>query len=72
MKAHISDYENKIQEEFKKVLQDTFDKGMLQGCVGILGAVKNMCDEGKTVEDIKTFCEKYLKDNKLRAEGRND
>lgn len=68
MKAHITDNEEKIQEEFRKILQNTFDKGILQGCVGILGAVKNMCDEGKTVEDIKEFCEKYLEKNRLKTE----
>ena len=27
MKTHITDNENKMQEEFRKVLQNTFDKG---------------------------------------------
>ena len=34
--------------------------GMRDGATGILGAVLNMCNEGKSVTDIKMFCEKSL------------
>lgn len=34
--------------------------GLKAGATGILGAILNMCNEGKTVEDIKDFCEKSL------------
>ncbi|WP_313069943.1 hypothetical protein [Lacrimispora sp.] len=34
--------------------------GMRVGTTGILGAVLNMCNKGKSVSDIKTFCETSL------------
>lgn len=48
----------------KKTAEDTVNKvrlaGMRAGATGILGAVLNMCNEGKSVTDIKSFCEKSL------------
>lgn len=56
---------NKNAEKlFQKTAEDTVNKvrlaGMRAGATGILGAVLNMCKEGKSVVDIKSFCEKSL------------
>lgn len=56
---------NKNAEKlFQKTAEDTVNKvrlsGMKAGATGILGAVLNMCNEGKSVADIKSFCEKSL------------
>ena len=56
---------NKNAEKlFQKTAEDTVNKvrlaGMRAGATGILGAVLNMCNEGKSVADIKLFCEKSL------------
>lgn len=57
---------NKNAEKlFQKTAEDTVNKvrlaGMRAGATGILGAVLNMCNEGKSVTDIKAFCENSLK-----------
>lgn len=56
---------NKNAEKlFQKAAEETLSKvrvdGMRAGATGILGAVLNMCNEGKSVADIKSFCEKSL------------
>lgn len=56
---------NKSAEKlFQKAAENTVNKvrlaGMRAGATGILGAVLNMCNEGKGVADIKSFCEKSL------------
>ncbi|CUX29832.1 hypothetical protein BN3590_00660 [Clostridium sp. C105KSO15] len=56
---------NKNSEKlFQKTAEDTVNKvrlaGMRAGATGILGAVLNMCNEGKSIDDIKLFCEKSL------------
>lgn len=56
---------NKNAEKlFQKTAEDTVSKvrlaGMRAGATGILGAVLNMCNEGKNIDDIKEFCEKSL------------
>lgn len=56
---------NKNAEKlFQKAAEETLNKvrldGMRAGATGILGAVLNMCNEGKGVADIKSFCEKSL------------
>ncbi len=56
---------NKINEkQFQKTAEDTVNKvrlaGMRAGATGILGAVLNMCNEGKSIDEIKSFCEKSL------------
>lgn len=56
---------NKNSEKlFQKTAEDTVNKvrlaGMRAGVTGILGAVLNMCNEGKSITDIKLFCEKSL------------
>lgn len=52
--------EKLITEKFKKTLKEVRFQGLKAGSSGILGAVLNMCNEGKTVADIKNFCEKSL------------
>jgi len=53
-----------LENLFQKTAEDTVSKvrlsGMRAGAKGILGAVLNMCNEGKSVADIKLFCEKSL------------
>lgn len=56
---------NKNTEKlFLKTAEDTVNKvrlaGMRAGATGILGAVLDMCNEGKSVADVKSFCEKSL------------
>lgn len=56
---------NKNAEKlFQKAAEETLSKvqlnGMRAGATGILGAVLNMCNEGKSVADIKSFCERSL------------
>lgn len=54
----------KVEKLFQKTAEDTVSKvrlaGMRAGATGILGAVLNMCNEGKSIADIKTFCERAL------------
>lgn len=52
--------EEQFNKEVKKTLEDVRFQGLKAGAAGILGAVLGMCNEGKTVEDIKDFCEKSL------------
>lgn len=53
-----------LEKLFQKTAEDTVSKvrlaGMKAGATGILGAVLNMCNEGKSVIDIKSFCDKSL------------
>ena len=53
-----------LENLFRKTAEDTVNKvrlaGMRAGATGILGAVLNMCNEGKSVEEIKSFCERSL------------
>ena len=54
----------KLENLFQKTAEDTVNKvrlaGMRAGATGILGAVLNMCNEGKSIDEIKSFCEKSL------------
>lgn len=52
--------ERKLENSFKKIIKDVRFQGLKAGAKGILGAVLNMCNEGKTVEDIREFCERSL------------
>ena len=49
-----------ITEKFKEQLKEANIQGLKAGAKGILGAVLDMCNQGKTVEDIKKFCETSL------------
>lgn len=46
------------EKEFEKLFteKEQHFQGLKAGATGILGAVLNMCNEGKSVEDIKKFC----------------
>lgn len=52
--------EKQLNSEIKKTLEEIRFQGLKAGAVGILGAVLDMCNTGKTVDDIKNFCEKSL------------
>jgi len=52
--------EKQLNNEIKKTLEEVRFQGLKAGAAGILGAVLDMCNQGKTVEDIKQFCEKSL------------
>lgn len=52
--------EKLLKNEMKQVLEKVRFQSMKAGATGILGAVLNMCNEGKTVHDIKKFCETSL------------
>jgi len=51
-------------ELFQKAAKETLEKvrlsGMKAGAYGILGAILDMCKQGKSINDIKEFCEKSL------------
>lgn len=64
---------NKNTEKlFQKAAKETLNKvrldGMRAGATGILGAVLNMCNEDKSVADIKSFCEKSLNLDGIKGE----
>lgn len=52
------------EKEFEKIITAQFKeqhlRGMKTGARGILGAVLNMCNENKSIEEIKQFCETSL------------
>lgn len=50
----------KMNEEFRKTLENVRFAGLRAGAKGILGAVLEMCKSGKTVKDIEKFCETSL------------
>ena len=52
--------EKQLNGKIKKTLEEVRFQGLKAGTAGILGAVLDMCNAGKTVEDIKDFCEKSL------------
>lgn len=52
--------EKEFEKLFTEKLKESHFQGLKVGAKGILGAVLNMCNEGKSVEDIKQFCEKSL------------
>lgn len=48
------------EKQIKSTLEEVRFQGLKAGAAGILGAVLEMCNTGKTVENIKEFCEKSL------------
>ena len=52
--------EKQINDQIKKTLEEIRFQGLKAGAASILGAVLDMCNTGKTVEDIKDFCVKSL------------
>jgi len=59
-----------LENLFQKTAKDTVSKvrlyGMRAGAKGILGAVLNMCNEGKSVAHIKLFCEKSINSDGMK------
>ena len=49
-----------IEQKIREYGKESQLNGMRAGATGILGAVLNMCNEGKTINDIKEFCEMSL------------
>ena len=47
--------EKHLNTEFNKKFEEVRLWGLRTGAFGILGAVLDMCNKGKTVEDIKGF-----------------
>lgn len=52
--------EKELESKIKIIIDEQRIQGIKSGAKGILGAVLKMCNEGKTIADIKEFCEKSL------------
>ena len=52
--------EKELENKIKVIIDEQRIQGIKAGAKGILGAVLKMCNDGKTVADIKEFCEKSL------------
>lgn len=52
--------EKEFEKIFTKKLKEQHFQGLKAGVKGILGTVLNMCDEGKSIQDIELFCETSL------------
>ena len=67
--------EKQIENQFKKILEEVKFQGLKSGAAGILGAVLEMCNSGKSDEDIvkeiKGFCEKSLNMDGMKYEKEN-
>lgn len=62
--------EKQLNGEIKKTLEEVRFQGMKAGAAGILGAVLEKCNSGKTdaeiIKDIKDFCEKSLNFDEIK------
>lgn len=67
--------EKQLNSEIKKTLEEVRFQGLKAGAAGILGAVLEMCNSGKSnadiVKDIKGFCEKSLNMDGMKYEKEN-
>lgn len=67
--------EKQLDSEIKKTLEEVRFQGLKAGAAGILGAVLEMCNSGKSdvdiVKDIKGFCEKSLNMDGMKNEKEN-
>lgn len=61
----------KMNEEFRKTLENVRFAGLRAGAKGILGAVLEMCKSGKTVRDIEKFCETSLAHDEFKGGDNN-
>ena len=52
--------EKELENKIKVIIDEQRIQGIKAGAKGMLGAVLKMCNDGKTVADIKEFCEKSL------------
>lgn len=63
--------EKQMNDQIKKTLEEVRFQGLKAGVAGILGAVLEMCNSGKSdadiVKDIKAFCEKSLKMDGMKS-----
>lgn len=73
--ALTKEQEKQITDQFKKTLEDVRFQGLKAGAAGILGAVLEICNSGKSdtdiVKDIKGFCEKSLNMDGMKYEKEN-
>lgn len=62
--------EKQMTDQFKKTLEEVRFQGLKAGAAGILGAVLEKCNSGKTdseiVKDIKGFCEDSLNFDEMK------
>lgn len=60
-----------MNDQIKKTLEEVRFQGLKAGAAGILGAVLEMCNSGKSdvdiVKDIKEFCEKSLNMERMKS-----
>ena len=67
--------EKQLNGEIKKTLEEVRFQGLKAGAAGILGAVLEMCNSGKSntdiVKDIRSFCEKSLNMDGMKYEKEN-
>ena len=56
--------EKELENKIKVIIDEQRIQGIKAGAKGILGAVLKMCNDGKTVADIKEFCENSLSTTK--------
>lgn len=67
--------EKQLNGEIKKTLEEVRFQGLKASAAGILGAVLEMCNSGKSdadiVKDIKGLCEKSLKMDGMKYEKEN-
>ena len=49
-----------LKEQMKEILSQVRLAGMRAGATGILKAILDMCDNEKSVAEIKEFCEQAL------------
>ena len=50
-----------IEKNFTKHLKQAQLDGLKEGSKAMLGFILKMCNEGKTIKDIRDFCKKSLK-----------
>lgn len=64
--------EKQLNGQIKKTLEEVRFQGLKAGVIGILGAVLEMCNSGKSdtdiVKEIKEFCEKSLNMDRMKYE----
>lgn len=64
--------ERQLQIKFRKMLKEAQNHGFNTGSAAALCLVLNMCNIGKSTEDIKNFCELLLDMSGKKAEDTND
>lgn len=52
--------EKNFETEVKRTFEEVRFQALKAGAKGILGAVLNMCNENKSVDEIKEFCTKLI------------